>query len=140
MALSVVISNNSGRRFLPYSKIEETARRVFKGEKIRNAELSVVLTSDTFIRTINKQYLNHDFATDVISFTLEDKPVLVGELYISVDTAELQAKDYGVSLRNELMRLTAHGTLHLCGYEDNSLEERKIMHNLEDCYITNLEK
>ena len=76
----------------------------------------------------------YDYPTDIITFPLEDE-VLDGELYISLDTAARQAKEYGVSLTNELMRLVAHGTLHLVGYDDATDQQRKEMSRLEDNYI-----
>lgn len=64
----------------------------------------------------------------------------MGEIYISAETAEKQANEYGVSLTNELMRLTAHGALHLCGYDDGTEADKEAMHKLENKYISDLEK
>ncbi|MBK7986366.1 MAG: rRNA maturation RNase YbeY [Ignavibacteria bacterium] len=83
---------------------------------------------------MNRKFLQHDYPTDVITFPLEDNP-LEGEIYISIDTAIEQARDYNVSVAQELMRLAAHGTLHLIGYDDSTDEERARMSELETLYI-----
>jgi probable rRNA maturation factor len=135
MPLEVIVYNTTDYKYLPSKRVAEVAKAVLKGEKIKSADVSIVLTDNKSIRKINKQYLNHNYYTDVISFTLDEKPALVGEIYISVDKAREQAAEYGVSQRNEILRLAAHGALHLAGYDDNSLEERNNMHKLEDIYI-----
>lgn len=135
MPVEVSVYNDSGYKYLPLKRVAGVAKAVLAGEKKNAADLSIVLTDNKSIRKINKQYLNHDYNTDVISFTLEEKPVLIGEIYISIDQARQQAKDYGVSPRNEILRLAAHGTLHITGYVDYSLEERNNMHKFEDYYI-----
>lgn len=140
MPVEVTVFNDSGQKYLPMKRVGQVARAVLKGEKKKSADVSIVLTDNKKIRHINKQYLSHDYNTDVISFTLEEKPALVGEIYISVEQATLQAKEYGVSLRNEILRLAAHGTLHIAGYEDYSLEERNNMHKFENYYIENFIK
>ena len=110
-------------------------RNVLQGEKVLEAAVSVVLVDDERIHAMNKEFLQHDYPTDIITFPLEDGAV-DGEMYISITTAVRQAAEYGVSLTNELMRLAAHGTLHLVGYDDGKPEERKQMSALEDKYIT----
>ena len=91
------------------------------------------------MRELNRQYLGHDYDTDVLSFSLEDD-IIDGEVYISIPKAKEQAKDYGVSLENELLRLSAHGTLHLAGYDDNTKEAKEQMHNFENKYIRKYER
>lgn len=135
MPVEVTVYNTTVYKYLPSKKVAEVAKAVFKGEKIRSADVSIILTDNKMIRKINRQFLNHNYYTDVISFTIDEKPALVGEIYISIHKAREQAVDYGVSARNEILRLAAHGALHLAGYDDNSLEERNNMHKLEDKYI-----
>lgn len=108
--------------------------RVCAGERVRNAEVEIVLLNDKDIRTLNKDFLSHDYATDVISFLLDDKGI-TGEIYVSVDTARRQAQEFGVTLHNELQRYVAHGMLHLVGYDDNTESKRAWMHTLENRYI-----
>ena len=136
MALFINVFNDSASKYLPDKAIREVIGRVFEGENISDAEVNVIFLNDEAIHELNKKYLTHDYATDVISFSLSDEAGKIeGEIYISVDTAFLQAKEYKVSLRNELMRLSAHGALHLAGYDDNTNERRSQMSGLETKYI-----
>lgn len=127
--------NDSDLKYIPAKKSIKIAERVFAGENIVAYELNIITVSDDKIHKLNKEYLNHDYATDVITFTLDDEP-LTGEIYISAETAMNQATDYKVSLQNEILRLVAHGCLHLAGYNDITDEERENMHLLENKYIS----
>jgi rRNA maturation RNase YbeY len=96
--------------------------------------VNVVYFNNEDIHKMNKKYLDHDYPTDVITFTLDDKE-LEGEIYIGVETAKENAKKYGEKLDKELLRLAAHGTLHLMKEEDSTDEERERMHKLENKYL-----
>lgn len=135
MKFEIHIFNDTQHKPIPRVKMQRVIENVLRGEKVKEAIVSVVLVNDERIHAMNKEFLHHDYPTDIITFPL-DEEVIDGEMYISLDTAERQAKEYGVSLTNELMRLTAHGTLHLVGYDDASIEERAAMSRLEDKYIT----
>lgn len=132
LVLKVIIDIE--RKNLPKKKIEQTAAKVFTSEGKNEGSVNIILTNDKNIKKLNKKYLSHNFATDVISFLIEEDE-FIGEIYISVDTASVQAKEYNVSLTNELLRLTAHGALHLCGYDDSDVEKRNKMSKLEDLFI-----
>lgn len=119
---------------LPKTKIIDVARSIFDNEKKGDGVVNVIFVDDDVIKGINTEYLAHECETDVISFIIDEEPFL-GEIYISAETAEKQAKDYDVSLTNELLRLTAHGALHLCGYEDDTEKKKEAMHLLENKYI-----
>lgn len=88
-------------------------------------DVSVVVVADRTMRALNRRYRGLDSSTDVLAFPLgdgvrQDEPF--GDIVISNDTARRQARDYGASLTQEMMRLVVHGTLHLCGYDHH---ERK---------------
>ncbi len=134
MAVSVRTFNESNTKFLPWKKMTTVAEAIFADEKIYDASLNIIVLTDDRIQEINRRYLEHDYATDVISFNIEDEP-LEGEIYISADTARKQAEEYRVSLSNEMVRLTAHGTLHVCGHDDATDEMRQAMHILENKYL-----
>ena len=97
-----------------------------KREKAKARSVSVLLTDDKRIRTLNKHFLKHDYATDVISFGAEE-PGYLGDLVASVDTARRMAKELGLSFREELARYLVHGTLHLLGYDDQKPAARARM-------------
>ncbi len=133
--MEINVLSESFDRKLPKKKIKDAVIKVFAAESINDANVDIVLCSDNYIQSVNKQFLDHDYATDVISFNFEEE-ILNGEIYISVETAEVQAKEYKVSLTNELMRLAVHGALHLIGYDDGDDESRQKMHELENKYIS----
>ncbi len=118
------------KRKLPKSWIEERAKRILEILGIENSELSVLITGDEEIRELNKTYRGKDRPTDVLSFPMGDRidgKLILGDVVISLDTAQRQAQDLGHSLEDEVERLLAHGIIHLLGY-DHELggeEERK---------------
>lgn len=134
----IAVYNSSNNKFLPIKKIINYLNNVLKGEKKNNAIVSVVYVNKDEILKLNNEYLNHDYYTDVITFSLneDDTKEIDGEIYICVDIANEQAEEYKVSLSNELSRLAIHGLLHLCGYGDKTEEEQKIMRSLENKYLS----
>jgi probable rRNA maturation factor len=131
---NISIYNESEHKYLPGKLITQAVSLVASKEIRKAGEISIVICSDEFIHELNNKYLNHDHTTDVITFEIEENP-LVGEIYISADTAKMQALDYQVTFRDELLRLAIHGTLHLAGHKDNTEEYRKKMSKLEDMYL-----
>lgn len=114
-------------------KLYELLAFALKREKLDNVEFNVIFVDSDTIHDINKTYRNVDRVTDVISFALEDNKTieldhrLLGDIYICVERAEEQAKEYGHSFLRELAFLTIHGLLHLLGYDHMEKEEEKIM-------------
>ena len=134
MDLKLNIFNDTKYKYLPYKKIKSAIGRVFENEGIKEVNVNLIFAEKAFIREMNKEYLGHDHDTDVIAFPMEEDS-LFGEIYISVEKAIEQAKDYKVSREEELLRLSVHGALHLAGYKDFTDEQRKKMHQLENSYI-----
>lgn len=131
------VINNSDYERLPVKSVKQSITNVFSGEGIDAYDVNVIYVNSDYITELNEEYLKHEGDTDVITFTLnEEDEELMGEIYICVQVAERQAKDYKVSLRNELNRLSTHGALHLCGYDDATDELRKAMSQLEDKYMS----
>jgi rRNA maturation RNase YbeY len=96
-------------------------------------DVSVVITSDSTMRRLNRRFRDHDAATDVLSFPLGDGLVAeepYGDVVISYETARRQARDYGAPLSAEMARLLIHGTLHLCGYDHHERAQAARMHGL----------
>ncbi len=109
-----------------------------KREKLENVEFNIIFVDSDTIHEINKNYRNVDRVTDVISFALEDNETItldhrvLGDIYICVERAEEQAKEYGHSFLRELAFLSIHGLLHLLGYDHMAPEEEKIMFQKQD--------
>lgn len=105
-------------------------------EKVKVDFLNYIFCSDPYLLDLNKKYLAHDYFTDIITFeSSEEEGVISGDIFISVDRAKENAKEYKVSLEEEIQRLIIHGLLHLIGYKDGSDEEKLIMRKKEDYYL-----
>ena len=128
------IFNETNFKPVPRKKILRIASKIFDDNKFDNASINIILMNNKELRKINKEFLNHNYFTDVISFRLEDEP-LESEVYISIEKAAENAREYQVSLTNELLRLVAHGSLHIVGFDDGTKEKREEMHKLENFYI-----
>jgi probable rRNA maturation factor len=102
-----------------------------RSRRVTEAVISCAVVTDEEIHAINRQYLGHDYPTDIITFPLEEKP-LEAELVISAETARRQAREYSVRLREECVRLAVHGILHLTGYDDGDEQARRRMKRKED--------
>ncbi len=121
-----------------------------KGEGVEpKGVLSIVLSDDATIRTLNRQFLGHDYPTDVLSFLLASnasetsadhscEEEVWGEIIISVETAQRNARQYRQPLEKEVLRLVIHGVLHLLGYDDAAPEQRQRMRRKEQTYLTRL--
>lgn len=95
--------------------------------------IEINFLDENYILELNREYLNHDYNTDIITFNYSgDNDMLDGEIFISVDDAFNNADLYNVEKNNELLRLIIHGFLHLLGYDDSTDEEKKIQKALED--------
>jgi rRNA maturation RNase YbeY len=93
-------------------------------------ELSYIFSHDEKVLEINKQYLDHDYYTDIISFPYELNPIS-GDIYISIDRVKENAKDLGIDFQDELHRVMAHGLLHFIGFDDHNEADIKAMRNAE---------
>jgi len=105
-----------------------------------SGSLSFILLTDEELIKINREFLQHNYFTDVIAFDYGNNNVLEGEIYMSMDMIKVNAHNYKVSLRNELIRVMIHGTLHLCGFNDSSENEKERMRKLENEWILKLKK
>lgn len=134
-----IYTNHPHLRF-SHKETLRTLQHVYTGERKPLPPLAVVFTHNRFIKTINKKFLNHDYRPDVIAFPLGSDIGVEAELYINLDAAREQAKEYDVTYTQETKRLLIHGALHLLGYDDKTETERKKMHVREDQYLAKLEK
>jgi rRNA maturation RNase YbeY len=104
----------------------------------RQAEmLGFIFCSDEYLLKINKDFLSHDYYTDIITFDLSEpgSSLISGEIYISVDTVRDNAHRFKTSIVRELHRVMFHGILHLCGYSDKTKAQQSIMREMEDRYL-----
>ena len=98
-------------------------------------EITVVFMNDNELLEYNKEYLKHNYYTDIITFDYTDSGVVSGDLLISVDRVRENASNLSQSFINELHRVCVHGVLHLLGYKDKTPEDQKVMRTKEDFYL-----
>ncbi|WP_341900503.1 rRNA maturation RNase YbeY [Fluviicola taffensis] len=90
-------------------------------------EISIIFCSDEHLLQMNKEYLQHDYYTDIITFDYSEESLVSGDLFISVDRVQDNADEFDVLFQDELHRVCVHGLLHLCGYKDKSDEDEAVM-------------
>ena len=98
----------------------------------RTGDISYIFYSDEKILEVNKQYLQHDYYTDIISFDYTEGTKISGDLFISLDTVKSNSENFGTDYTEELHRIIIHGILHLCGINDKGPGEREIMTQKEN--------
>lgn len=110
---------------------------LMKKEGYKPKDISIIFCSDEYLLDINKQHLNHNYFTDIITFDLtpNNEKETTAELYISTDRVKHNAKDYNTTIFNELHRVIFHGILHLCGYKDKSKKDIALMRAKEQEYL-----
>ena len=109
---------------------------LFKMEKTPLAAINYIFCSDKYLLSINQQFLNHDYYTDIITFGLHNKGTpVVAEVYISTDRVKENAATHGVTYTNEMLRVLFHGALHLCGYKDKRKADIITMRAKEEAYL-----
>jgi probable rRNA maturation factor len=109
---------------------------LFKDNNINLEQLQITFLTDDSLLEINKEFLQHDYYTDIITFDYsETKEKIDGELFISVERVEENAVEFKESFENEIQRVILHGCLHLCGLNDQSEAEKNEMRNKENYYL-----
>lgn len=133
--MKIDIQNLQSIEKIDKDKIIECARHVLKAMAENDAELSLVLVNDMYIRNLNWKYRRKDSATDVLAFPMRDSRGLsgsiLGDVVISVETAKREAKKRKKAVQEELDLYFVHGILHLLGYDDEKPRARKKMKSKE---------
>lgn len=115
-------------------------RKVAASYGKRVGEIAYIFCDDEKILEVNRQYLRHDYYTDIITFDYCEGDLLSGDIFISLDTVRSNAGQFGKAYDNELHRVIIHGILHLCGINDKKPGEREIMEKEEDKALALLEQ
>lgn len=133
-----ILSFNVHRTFrVRHAEVRALVRLVLAHERITKAAVNVVFIDDAGMTDLNGTYLNHWYATDVLSFPLEEpkRGFLEGEVYVNLDQARRQSTHYRATFADEKRRLVIHGVLHLAGHSDATAAERRAMAGREDLYM-----
>ena len=115
-----------------HAEVKRFLLKVIRNENKTPGDLNLILTTDEQLLKINREFLKHDYLTDVIAFDYSERSVVSGEIYISIDTVKRNSHKYKVSFSEEIIRVMIHGVLHLCGYDDRSEAGSEIMKKRED--------
>lgn len=122
------------------TKVKTWVKDIVAKHSGKPKSITIVFCNDDYLLQINRQYLNHDYFTDIITFPYEDFPMVGGDIFISIDTVKSNALQFEVNFSNEVMRVISHGILHLIGFNDYSDAERANMHQLEDSALMMFEE
>ena len=134
------VFNQTEKEIEELVKIKRVLEYAVKKENLEKVEFNVIIVNNSYIHELNKTYRGMDRETDVITFALEDEEEVVngsdsrilGDIYISIDKAKIQAEEYHHSLKRELSFLAVHGFYHLLGYDHIKKEEEKIMFSRQE--------
>lgn len=123
---------------LEKQKLNRWIKEVAADYNKKVGDIAYLFCNDERILEVNKQYLDHDYFTDIITFDYSEQNIISGDIFISLETVESNAKDFGVSFQDELHRIIIHGILHLCGNDDKTPELRKEMTTKENNALSKL--
>jgi rRNA maturation RNase YbeY len=121
--------------FVSKKELKSVVKELVFQEGKELKDLSLVFTDDEYLLEVNKQYLDHDYYTDVITFDYSSFPEVSGDVMISLDRVKDNAEMMKQTFQVEFYRVVFHGLLHLCGYKDKSNDEAIVMREREDYYL-----
>ena len=120
--------------------VEKLARKILSEKSLNDkAVISIIFCDNKTLNNFKIKYFYEDVFTDIVTFKIEDKPFLEAELYISAEMAIENAKEFKVSLDNEIIRLVSHGILHLIGYDDSNNSLSKKMFSVQEEIVEKFE-
>ena len=120
--------------------VEKLARKILSEKSLNDkAIISIIFCDNKTLNNFKIKYFDEDVFTDIVTFKIEDKPFLEAELYISIEMAIENAKEFKVSLDNEIIRLISHGILHLIGYDDRNNSSSKKMFSVQEEIVEKFE-
>jgi probable rRNA maturation factor len=122
----VVFSKSITKKFI---------KDLINSENKKTGDINFIFCSDDYLLEVNKQYLNHDYYTDIITFDYCEGNQVSGDIFISVDRVLENSQNQKVDFNNEFYRVLFHGVLHLCGYKDKKKEDKTLMTSKEDFYL-----
>jgi len=107
-------------------------RKLSTEKNLTKGDINYIFCSDKFLLTINRDFLNHDYFTDIVTFDYCEDNFISGDIYVSVDRVLDNSKIFGTNYENELIRVMSHGFLHLLKYDDTEQRDKIVMNNMEE--------
>jgi probable rRNA maturation factor len=138
MRLTIEIADEQQTCRIDKARLKRGVTQVLQAAGIESAEISIAIVDDARMRELNRQYLQHDYPTDVLSFVLDfdgEEQSLDGEIIVSADYAAREAVRYGWTTNDELLLYVIHGCLHLVGHDDTTVEARQRMREAEAMHL-----
>ena len=124
---------------LKYNPVKQWIREVISSHGKKYGEINYIFCSDEYLLNVNKEHLEHDFYTDIITFDYSENDTVLGDLFISTERVKENALYMGTG-DSELYRVMIHGILHLCGFSDHTEEEIETMRKLENEALIKLDR
>jgi rRNA maturation RNase YbeY len=134
MSIEVNIFDEGEFGFIPEAQSKDIVNAILSDYGKSVATINLIYVDDKEIHRVNLEFLNHDYPTDAITFVIEEEST-EADIFIGVEEAVRNSVEYGVTREAELLRLVAHGMLHVMGLDDGTDEEREAMHQLENKYL-----
>ncbi len=107
-------------------------RLVIEKHNKSTGSINIIFTSNGYLLSVNKEYLNHNYNTDVITFEYNEEMLISGDIFVSVEQVKINAESFSNSFEKELNRVVIHGVLHLLGFNDSTPGEKSVMRGEED--------
>jgi probable rRNA maturation factor len=120
---------------LSFPSIKKWIKNTINSFNNKTGNISIIFCSDDYLLNINQIYLKHDYYTDIVTFNYNQNKIISGDIFISVDTVKLNAREFKVSEQDEFLRVIIHGILHLLGFNDQNENEKTEMKKREDSAI-----
>lgn len=122
---------------LDVDEITTWLNHVAKSENYVLQEVNIIFCSDNYLLHVNKEFLAHDYYTDIITFdNSENKGTIISDIFISVERVRENAQQFKITFQEELHRVMVHGLLHLVGYNDKNDVEKRMMKEKENSYLS----
>lgn len=118
-----------------FTSLKSWLTGIIEKHKLQGGAIAIVFVSDDYLLSVNRDFLNHDYYTDVLTFDYSGCKTVNGDILVSIERVKDNAIKYNVEFYRELDRVILHGILHLLGYDDSSAENMQMMRRIEDTYL-----
>ena len=118
-----------------FTSLKRWLTGIIEKHNLSSGAIAIVFVSDDYLLSVNRDFLNHDYYTDVLTFDYSECKTVNGDILVSIERVKDNAIKYNVEFNHELDRVILHGMLHMLGYDDSSSEGIQVMRKIEDTYL-----